>query len=126
MEMSIPIIPAYRSSNPNPDLGPRELMGLCKDRTSVEIKQIVHDYAGQQLEVSGLVYNVNTFGDALALIAIELDPAEPELVNASVAGKDKVARATTLRRGDKFKVSGKITNISRYSLDLTDCEFTRL
>jgi hypothetical protein len=109
-----------------PVLGrPQELMNLCVDRTDVEVLQIVNDHAGELLEVSGLVYNVRTSNDDSGTIAIDPDPTSPGLVHARVVGKDRTMRAVTLRKGDKIKCSGKITDITKQSITLSDCEFTR-
>jgi hypothetical protein len=103
----------------------RELMDLCVGRTDVEMKQITSDYAGEPLEVSSIVYNVRTFSDASASISIDLDPTQPRLIHARIVGKDQAVRAVALRKGDKIKVSGKISEISNITIVLIDCEFTR-
>lgn len=103
-----------------------QLMDLCADRTDVEMKQITSDHAGERLELTSTVFDVRSYNDDSATISIDPDPRRPELINARIADKDQAKRATFLRKGDKIKVSGKIADISRRSITLTDCEFTRV
>lgn len=127
-ELALPLTPLPADRYESPGLTrARELMDLCTGRTDVEMKQITSEHAGELLELSSIVYDVRTFSDdSAATIAIDPDPAKSGLIHAHIVDKDRVKRATFLRKGDKIKVSGKISDISKYSLSLTDCEFTRL
>jgi len=101
-------------------------MDLCAGRTNAEVKQITSDHLGEPLELLGIVYDVSSYDDALATIAIDLDPTKPGLIHARVTDKDRAMRAIALRKGDKLKVNGKIIEMAKDSITLTDCEFTRL
>jgi hypothetical protein len=117
-------LPADRYESPGLTRA-QELMDLCASRTDAEIKQIASEHAGEILELSGIVYDVSTYGDVSATISIDADPAKPGLIHARIADKDRAMRAISLRRGDKLKVSGKITDMAKNSISLIDCEFTR-
>jgi hypothetical protein len=108
------------------DPRPQQLMDLCVGRTSVEIQAITRAHEGEELlNLSGVVFNVSTMGDESGNIAIEFGPTKSGLILARFGGKDRVARAVTLRKGDNIKVSGRIQEISKDSIVLTDCEFVR-
>jgi|HubBroStandDraft_5_1064220.scaffolds.fasta_scaffold390586_1 hypothetical protein len=108
------------------DIGARELMKLCASRTNVEMEHITKEHAGELLELSGVVFNVNTFWDASASITIDLDSTLTSLIHARVSDKDRVTRAVALRKGDKIKINRKIQDISANSISLIQCDFTRL
>lgn len=104
----------------------QDLVALCADRTDVEVQHIIREHAGELFECSGVVFDVRTTNEVSATISIDPDPMKSVLIHARISGKDRVMSAISLRKGDKLKVSGKIAEISRVSISLTDCEFVRV
>jgi hypothetical protein len=78
------------------------------------------------LEASGVVSgSVNAFSNDFALVSLRVSSRyRAALVHAQVKGIDRVRSAVALRPEATVKVIGTISEISKFSVTLRDCDIT--
>jgi hypothetical protein len=105
---------------------PEDIIGLFKNRTSIQAKPLVQSYIGKWMKVSGKVGNVTgekTSGKQWAAIVFSDRGSFTKLVEVTPFFEEPwIDRVAALAAGDMVTVLGRITTIKYNRIDLFDCE----
>lgn len=124
---STPVTPAMKTPgdrvivNVNPDY----LVGFFRQHTTAQAQQLAAVYMGKWMNLSGSVRNVIPLGEDKSrriLVHINTNRDDFLIVTAAFTEPRWMDRASTLRRGDRIIVLGKIRDIDSLRMTLYDCE----
>jgi len=103
-------------------LTPEQIVGVYKDRTTLQGEKLASTYVGKWMTVSGVVEDISRQGSEL--VVTFFSGQSPVLIMMQFA-KDLVEPVSALSRGDTVAVRGKIQRIQPRLLLLESCELVK-
>lgn len=103
---------------------PKYLLRLYKGHSSIQADKLAEPYIGKWIRVSGRVYDIT---DSLGGCRVSfhqrwLDGPGIDLSLTMVFGPEWRDRLSIMKRGTRIKVRGKIKEVNRAWINLTECE----
>lgn len=116
-------IEGLTQSTGDTSLTPGELVGLFKDRTTIQGERLASAYLGRRMPVSVVVDDVGTAVGQVYVSGYS-DPGHIRL--AMYFDKDRTEAISVLVKGDKVSIIGEIARVSSGNVGLEHCEIVKL
>ena len=104
----------------------QDILRAFEGRNSLAAEAVTRSYIGKWMKVSGSVCDVTKLSDDQTTVGVHLDPVDKGIrafLKFSSGWRD---RAVLLNQHEKVSAIGKIENIERHSITLTDSELDPL